>query len=1191
MEPAPAREEAPSTTIATPADPRLSPEHVIVVKARDPMHAVGDGFAAGGAAYDAHIAGAGALAFRANRADRRGFLRSASRPTELTLQTVGVARGGISVDPHERPATLEAGGVVAIHRGVAIEEIEATDTEIEQRWTFATRPQGDGDVVVRVRVQGAELRNTTARGLHFASKKAETGVRYTDATWVDAVGARSKIAARFEDSEIVFRVPSALVEGSAYPAVLDPEVSVERGADDAVFGPAATLAGAVVASNGTNYLALWASLDNGLYASRISATGDLIGTSFLVGRVDGGPNYLGRGTTPSVAFDGTNYLAVWPYQGNVVGVRISSAGALLDPTPIPLAAALAAGTQPAIAFDGDAFLLTWYGALPNNTTSAYGARVSKAAAFLSSFPLAAPGSVGSPYAPSIAPSVACDPAPTGFCVASNIGGVFKVARDNTVTAFAGLPGQSAVAFDGTNFLAISSGSPGALISRAGVVGPIRNYYPDIGPGASVERHALVAKNGGGFVLLYVLYEVYDCENCGSAVFGKYQVLGADAEPKPSVTLPGDGQPFAAAALNGELGVSVSFGASYGMSLMRLNAATGAPLGTTANISILGNTERAPGVAWNGKAFLATWTDSRGGLYGARLSPDGVTQNATAFPVGPTRPTLSVSNGVDYHLLSSGISTQKVSEDGVVGAVTASGVSSAGSAAAAAVFDGTNYFVVWTGPSSSGKNVFGARIAPSGVAVDTAPVQISFKGASGNPRVAFDGTQFLVVWERGAEGAEDIDAARVTVAGGKLTAQQETSLSGTTPGRQFRPQVVADGVSFLVVWQDTRNAVIGDIYATVVNADGSMPKPPAPIAPNGLKEAPLLAYTGDGATSLLFWKAVAINGKESFRCGWIKRATTELLSELLVTDGEARTPTLASRGDGTVLIAYTTRDTGDDRVRVRLASAGKAPGGACGGVAECNTGFCVDGVCCESRCDAPCQTCSAKPGACTPVTLADDGDTCTGANTCSAEGKCAKRLGTACKLAGECASGFCSDALCCDTACDGSCDTCSAVPGKCTIATAGAVSASPSCGPTLCDGTSASCPAKCAADQQCASGYVCNVDTGACIVAARCIDDRTVLAPTGETTVCGGSFACRAGACLTTCRSVEDCAGGALCDQGRCSTASSFVVSTGEVGSVSSGCDVAPGPTKRVPALALFGQAFALVLVGIRRARRKVGTQK
>ncbi len=91
------------------------------------------------------------------------------------------------------------------------------------------------------------------------------------------------------------------------------------------------------------------------------------------------------------------------------------------------------------------------------------------------------------------------------------------------------------------------------------------------------------------------------------------------------------------------------------------------------------------------------------------------------------------------------------------------------------------------------------------------------------------------------------------------------------------------------------------------------------------------------------------------------------------------------------------------------------GAPCGGVdANCASGLCVTGVCCDTPCDSPCQACGLPQslGVCSPVPAATQGPGC-GAVTeaCSAQGACAKASGEACAGAPECASALCSGGVC------------------------------------------------------------------------------------------------------------------------------------------------------------------------------------
>ena len=98
-------------------------------------------------------------------------------------------------------------------------------------------------------------------------------------------------------------------------------------------------------------------------------------------------------------------------------------------------------------------------------------------------------------------------------------------------------------------------------------------------------------------------------------------------------------------------------------------------------------------------------------------------------------------------------------------------------------------------------------------------------------------------------------------------------------------------------------------------------------------------------------------------------------------------------------------------------------------AQCASGFCVDGVCCDKACDGSCESCAltGKVGTCSPIKNATD-DSCGGHSICDATGACRKLLGKSCAVSNECASGYCIDGVCCGSAACGTCQAC-AVPGS------------------------------------------------------------------------------------------------------------------------------------------------------------------
>jgi hypothetical protein len=116
------------------------------------------------------------------------------------------------------------------------------------------------------------------------------------------------------------------------------------------------------------------------------------------------------------------------------------------------------------------------------------------------------------------------------------------------------------------------------------------------------------------------------------------------------------------------------------------------------------------------------------------------------------------------------------------------------------------------------DVYGARISSVGVLVDTIPIVI----ASGSyrqwyPSVAFDGANYLVVWQDNRNGYADIFGARVTQNGAVL---DPTGIPlCTAPSGQYKPRIGFDGQNYCVVWEDWRNGEHTDVYGCYVNSSG------------------------------------------------------------------------------------------------------------------------------------------------------------------------------------------------------------------------------------------------------------------------------------------------------------------------------------------------------------------------------------
>ena len=98
--------------------------------------------------------------------------------------------------------------------------------------------------------------------------------------------------------------------------------------------------------------------------------------------------------------------------------------------------------------------------------------------------------------------------------------------------------------------------------------------------------------------------------------------------------------------------------------------------------------------------------------------------------------------------------------------------------------------------------------------------------------------------------------------------------------------------------------------------------------------------------------------------------------------------------------------------------------------ECGSSFCVDGICCESACTDKCMSCAASingvaNGACLGTKAGlDPRSDCAGGVACNGHGACAYAdSGQPCARGSQCKSGSCADGVCCNSQCDGLCQSC------------------------------------------------------------------------------------------------------------------------------------------------------------------------
>jgi len=135
------------------------------------------------------------------------------------------------------------------------------------------------------------------------------------------------------------------------------------------------------------------------------------------------------------------------------------------------------------------------------------------------------------------------------------------------------------------------------------------------------------------------------------------------------------------------------------------------------------------------------------------------------------------------------------------------------------FDGTDYLVVWEDYRNNSWDIYGARVDTSGIVLDPSGIPISvINGDQEEPSVAFDGVNYLVVWQDNRNGSDyDIYCARVSKSGIVIDTLEIPVC--TALNHQKSPSVLFDGRDYLIVWEDYRNGYYSDIYGVRLDTSG------------------------------------------------------------------------------------------------------------------------------------------------------------------------------------------------------------------------------------------------------------------------------------------------------------------------------------------------------------------------------------
>ena len=238
---------------------------------------------------------------------------------------------------------------------------------------------------------------------------------------------------------------------------------------------------------------------------------------------------------------------------------------------------------------------------------------------------------------------------------------------------------------------------------------------------------------------------------------------------------------------------------------------------------------APAVAFDGTNFLVVSrrvAGSTGTVTGTIVTPANKTVSSFDIGTGDNLAGLAfgsssylVAFSRDGQIILNRISPAGVLLDGPSGIAIPS--QSTSNFAPVVAFDGTNFLVVWQ-QFTSGYDIQGALVSPSGQILSQFPV-FAATGEQVEPAVAFDGTNYMVIWRdtrSGSGPASDTDIVGTRVSPDGTVLDPAGIPITTASGVQGSPQLCFLNGQYLAVWEDYRSGSAA-IYGARVGKDGSV----------------------------------------------------------------------------------------------------------------------------------------------------------------------------------------------------------------------------------------------------------------------------------------------------------------------------------------------------------------------------------
>ncbi|NTX38845.1 tandem-95 repeat protein [Myxococcus sp. CA033] len=505
------------------------------------------------------------------------------------------------------------------------------------------------------------------------------------------------------------------------------------------------------------------------------------GLSFetLVGAVTMGPA-SDHQFDGAVAWNGTHHLVVWTdyrhggSSGRIYAARVSPTGEVLDPAGVLISPIADKSTTPHVLFDGTNFFVVWHATRPGEAGDLIlGAHVTPEGQLVEPTPRrlasAAPGSVyGKPtvafsgsqylvtwseYAPDLGPTLRGTRLSSSGDVLDIMGLELGEGREPTVS------------WGGTDFLVVSTRGNLVQGTRVSVEGTSLGSFVISPPNAIFPVLPVVAFDGQNHLVVW--------EDQLTPLDFNRDILGARVSPE---------------------------GIVLGTFIIHTNFAH----------------QSMASVAFNGTHFLVAWHDMRyvdgvryGGIHGARITTSG----GVLDPNGR----VLVANRRNFTASPCGMAST-----------------------------GTEFFVTWYGGKDEDKeDIRATRVSNTGTVLAESLLVSTSANRQEEPAVASDGNRTLLVWmeQRPFPQGTDLYGTLLSVEGVELT--PGGFVISQTAGDQGDPAVAFDGTNYLVVWRDTRTGIeTPRLHGRRISASGVPVRREFPIhAHRSFLDAPRLACGG------------------------------------------------------------------------------------------------------------------------------------------------------------------------------------------------------------------------------------------------------------------------------------------------------------------------------------------------------------